>query len=72
MSDKIATREGYGKALVEFADKYDYVVLNEDGKVAECAAKVHHIIETEKKRTMYSGQLINELTEGLARYKKGE
>jgi len=30
MSDKIATREAYGKALVEFADKYDYVVLDAD------------------------------------------
>lgn len=30
MADKIATRESYGKALVEFADKYDYVVLDAD------------------------------------------
>ena len=30
MADKIATREAYGKALVEFADKYDYVVLDAD------------------------------------------
>ena len=30
MADKIATRETYGKALVEFADKYDYVVLDAD------------------------------------------
>ncbi len=30
MSEKIATREAYGKALIEFADKYDYVVLDAD------------------------------------------
>ena len=68
----IASRLARAAEEVVYMDKYDYVVDNEDGKVAECAAKVHHIIETEKKRTMYSGQLINELTEGLARYKKGE
>ena len=30
MADKIATREAYGKALVELVDKYDYVVLDAD------------------------------------------
>ncbi len=30
MAEKIATREAYGKALVEFADKFDYVVLDAD------------------------------------------
>lgn len=30
MADKIATREAYGKALVEFADQYDFVVLDAD------------------------------------------
>ena len=30
MADKIATREAYGKALVEFADRYDFVVLDAD------------------------------------------
>ena len=30
MADKIATREAYGQALVELADKYDYVVLDAD------------------------------------------
>ena len=30
MADKIATRESYGKALVELADKYDFVVLDAD------------------------------------------
>ncbi len=30
MADKIATRETYGNALVELADKYDFVVLDAD------------------------------------------
>ncbi len=30
MADKIATREAYGKALVEFGAKYDYVVMDAD------------------------------------------
>ena len=30
MAEKIATREAYGAALVELADKYDYVVLDAD------------------------------------------
>lgn len=30
MSEKIATREAYGKALAEFGEKYDFVVLDAD------------------------------------------
>ncbi len=30
MADKIATREGYGNALVELADQYDFVVMDAD------------------------------------------
>lgn len=30
MAEKIATREAYGKALVELSDKYDFVVLDAD------------------------------------------
>ena len=30
MADKIATRESYGKALVELGEKYDFVVLDAD------------------------------------------
>ena len=30
MADKIATRESYGSALVELAEKYDYVVMDAD------------------------------------------
>ena len=30
MSEKIATRDGYGKALAELGEKYDFVVLDAD------------------------------------------
>ena len=30
MADKIATREAYGKALVELGEKYDFVVMDAD------------------------------------------
>ena len=30
MADKIATRESYGSALVELADKYDFIVMDAD------------------------------------------
>ncbi len=39
MAEKIATREAYGKALVEFADKFDYVVLDAD--LAEATKTVY-------------------------------
>ena len=39
MADKIATRDAYGKALVEFADKYDYAVLDAD--LAEATKTVY-------------------------------
>ncbi len=39
MAEKIATREAYGKALTELADKYDYVVLDAD--LAEATKTVY-------------------------------
>ena len=30
MADKIATREAYGDALVEYADRYDFIVMDAD------------------------------------------
>lgn len=57
---------------VDYMNKYDYVVLNENGRVAECAETIHQIIESEKKKTVYGGTLTEELKDGLAAYKKGE
>ncbi len=41
MAEKIATREAYGNALVDFADKYDYVVLDADLAEATKTCKFH-------------------------------
>ena len=68
----IASRLARAFEEAEYMKKYDYVVVNENGKVAECAALIHNIVETEKRRAIYSVQKINELTEGLVKYKKGE
>ena len=68
----IASRLSRASEEVEYMKQYDYVVLNENGKVSECAATIHHIIETEKKKAIYSSRMISELTEGLVKYKKGE
>lgn len=56
-----------------YMEKYDYIVCNETGKVEECAAKIHHIIESEKKRPVYNQQFIADMNSGLTRYhKEGE
>ncbi len=39
MADKIATREGYGSALVELAEQYDFVVMDADLAEATKTAK---------------------------------
>ena len=70
--DVIASRLSRASEEVEYMNQYDYVVLNESGRISECAAQIHHIIETEKKKVIYSGQTIREMTEGLVKYKKGE
>ena len=70
--DVIMSRLSRAVEEVEYMDKYDYIVLNEDGKVSECAENIHHIIESEKKKAIYGGTLIAALREGLAAYKKGE
>ena len=57
MADKIATREAYGKALVEFADKYDYVVINEDGKSEDAAKDILGIAKAEKMRASRNTEL---------------
>lgn len=70
--DVIMSRLARAAEEVNYMDKYDYIVLNENGKVAECAENIHHIIESEKKKAIYGEKLIASLSEGLAAYKKGE
>ena len=68
----ILSRLSRASEEVTYMDKYDYIVLNENGKVVECAEMIHRIIESEKRKTVYGGELIESLREGLAAYKKGE
>ncbi len=68
----IASRLSRAAEEVTYMEKYDYIVVNETNKVAECAAAIHHLIEDEKKRAVYCGGLIGELSQGLSVYKKGE
>lgn len=68
----IASRLSRAAEEVTYMEKYDYIVVNETNKVAECAAAIHHLIEDEKKRAVYCGGLIGELSRGLSVYKKGE
>jgi guanylate kinase len=68
----ILSRLARASEEVAYMDKYDYIVLNETDKVAECAENIHRIIESEKKKAVYGGELIASLAEDLAAYKKGE
>ena len=68
----ILSRLSRASEEVTYMDKYDYIVLNENGKVVECAENIHQIIEAEKRKAVYGGELVEQLTEGLAAYKKGE
>lgn len=70
--DVILSRLSRASEEVAYMDKYDYVVLNENGKVDECAENIHQIIEAEKRKAVYGGELVEQLTESLAAYKKGE
>ena len=45
----IASRLSRAAEEVTYMEKYDYIVVNETNKVAECAAAIHHLIEDEKK-----------------------
>lgn len=70
--EQIAIRLSTAAEEAAYMNQYDYIVLNESGKIEACAAKIHHIIETEKMRTMYAGKTISNMAEALAKYKKGE
>lgn len=70
--EQIAMRLSTAVEEAAYMSQYDYIVVNESGKAQDCAARIHHIIESEKMRTMYAGKVIQSMTEGLAKFKKGE
>ena len=47
---------------------YDYIVNNEEGKLEECMAQIHSIIESEACRVSRRKNLIASLKEGLKEY----
>ncbi|MBE6713678.1 MAG: guanylate kinase [Ruminococcaceae bacterium] len=46
----IAKRLKRAAEEIEFAEKYDYIVVNETGKIEECAERIRSIISAEKNR----------------------
>ena len=46
-------------------NSYDYVVLNETGKVAECAEKIHAIITDQQQRVENCGEFIQQMSDDL-------
>ncbi|MBQ9157118.1 MAG: guanylate kinase [Eubacterium sp.] len=53
----------------EDIDVYEYIVVNEEGKLAECIETVHAIIESETCRVSAREDFIRSLREGLAEYR---
>ena len=60
--EKIASRLARAAEEVSYMDKYDYIVVNETNKVAECGADIHLIFIDEKKKAVYCEGLIGELS----------
>ena len=48
-----------------YMNSYDYVVLNETGKVAECAEKIHAIITDQQQRVENCGEFIQQMSDDL-------
>ena len=51
---------------------YDYIVLNEDGRVEACADNIYTIVENERLRAFRNGAFICKMREDLELYRKGE
>lgn len=51
---------------------YDYIVLNEDGRVEACADNIYTIVENERLRAFRNGVFICKMREDLELYRKGE
>lgn len=51
---------------------YDYIVSNEEGKLDECTARIHDIIESEACRVHRQKNFIAELENGLKTYQEQE
>lgn len=56
--EKIAWRLGRAKEELALIPKYDYSVVNEDGKVKECASLIYNIIKAEHAKTKHTKKII--------------
>ena len=48
-----------------YMNSYDYIVLNETGKVAECADKIHTIITDQQQKVENCGEFIQQMSDDL-------
>ncbi|MBP3495584.1 MAG: guanylate kinase [Clostridia bacterium] len=56
--DVIKWRLERAKEEIQLLPKYDYSVVNEDGKIEECAEAVYSIIKAEHQKTIYTRSII--------------
>ena len=56
--DVIQWRLARAKEEIMLLPKYDYSVVNEDGKIEQCAERIYEIIEAEHSRTLYTKSII--------------
>lgn len=57
-AEEIQKRLATAKNEVSLLPKYDYSVVNEDGKIEKCAEEIYSIIKAEHLRTIYTKSII--------------
>ena len=56
--EEILNRLETAKKEIQLLPQYDYSVINEDGKVSECAELIYSIIKAERQKTIYTKSII--------------
>ena len=56
--EEILNRLETAKKEIQLLPQYDYSVINEDGKVSECAELIYSIIRAERQKTIYTKSII--------------
>ncbi len=70
--EQIAGRMSRASEESQYITDYDYIVVNETGKLTECVEHIHQIVCDYKDKVANNKPFINELKEDLKAYKKGE
>lgn len=68
----IAERLSRAAEEAVYMKDYDYIVLNENGRVEACADCIYHIVEDELLKALRSGEFIRKMRDDLELYRKGE